>query len=289
MNNQFGRDQRISIPSAGFSLAADLTIANPGSPLIILVHGFAGNRDENGLFTAARDYLLGHGFSVLRFDHRGCGESGGSYSEVRISDLRQDLLHVIKYVGMMRDDLAPESIGLVGFSLGAATGILANSRRVNSYVFWSPAINTADDMLPRYQTTEVSQELEKYGVFSKAGLKVGSGLIEDLRQNGALKDLEQGKFRHNVLIVHGMADQRISYKSSEAAKDFLGARSRICLLKEADHSFRNDPNAREALFAATAKWFAHSLVRSKQRESQFTLFADDIADFDRDQASAVGS
>jgi alpha/beta superfamily hydrolase len=159
-------DQRLTIPNGAAGLNAKLSLAHPGRPLLILAHGFAGNKDENGLFTAARDYFGGCDFSVLRFDFRGCGENDDSFRTVRLVDLQSDLEAVVAFA---RSSVPHSGLGLVSFSLASAVSILVNPR-VKAQVFWSPAIYTDRDMYARHQTDEILDSIQNRGYFVKAAL-----------------------------------------------------------------------------------------------------------------------
>jgi fermentation-respiration switch protein FrsA (DUF1100 family) len=109
------------------SMDEDLTLrgwflpSEAGYPAIIMVHGNGYNRDDPTIGTldiAAQ--LVQSGYNVLMFDLRGYGESGGStvgggYLE------KQDLEGAVAYIKSRGFD----RIGVIGFSLGAVTALLA--------------------------------------------------------------------------------------------------------------------------------------------------------------------
>jgi fermentation-respiration switch protein FrsA (DUF1100 family) len=89
---------------------------------IVLVQGQEHHRNSPGIraLQLGRD-LVGHGFSVLLFDFRGRGESGGKRDSG--GDREQwDVLGAVDYVTSR--GIPVERIGLLGFSLGAAVAIL---------------------------------------------------------------------------------------------------------------------------------------------------------------------
>ena len=92
-----------------------------GMPVIVLVHGIGSNR-TGGDMTDLACILSDRGYGVLMFDLRGHGESGdgvmsGGWHE------RMDVLGAIDY--LLGRGVPSDSIGLLGFSLGAATCALA--------------------------------------------------------------------------------------------------------------------------------------------------------------------
>lgn len=269
-NNPFSlADKKIRLSSGGVSLGAKLTILTRTSPLLIFAHGFAGDMDEKGLFVEARDFFAGNGFSVLRFDFRGCGESGGDFRTVRLGDLAADLLNVIKFA-RSSNDFKPRTIGLVSFSLAAGIAILANPGHIGAHAFWSPAIYTDRDMAPRYRTREIDSQIAQQGWFAKAGQQVGKQFLEDLNS----KQIEHSllRFRHPAFVVHGRDDQRIPLSSSEDLVRHLSASSKLLLIPGADHSFRSHPRQRDWLFSATAAWLDKRFRKPQVSPDQANLF-----------------
>ncbi len=280
-NSSFPLDERIRIWSGDVSLAARLTRVTPSAPLLIMAHGFAGDKDEKGLFIAARDFFAGKGFSVLRFDFRGCGESEGDFRNVRLDHLAKDLSAVIKHAHLKYREA--NSIGLVSFSLAAGVAILANSDLVGAHIFWSPAIYTDRDMAIRYETDQIiNDQIARNGWFEKSGLHVGKHFLDDLGS----KQIEQSipRFRRSVLIIHGMDDQRIPATSSESLMRQLSASSRLILIPKADHSFRSHPNQREWLYSATTAWLSNR-IRKITHDKHF----DQAHLFDSDNGSSFSS
>lgn len=270
MNSNQGCDIEIRIPGCQTSLSAELTCVSESDPLLLFAHGFAGDKDEKGLFSEAAEYFFARGYSVLRFDFRGCGTNNGSFRNVRIADLENDLKNVLAFVS--KDiPLKPKSIGVVGFSLGATISILANPKGVKAYAFWSPAIFTDRDMYPRYNTAEIHEELSSRGFFVKSNLEVGPGFLSDLKENAVREKIKQ--VSKPVLMIHGDKDTRIPASSTKEASLMFRRRPTLCLIPGADHSFRDDPVHRNHAFSATAKFFdGHLRGRSNTSKVNPSLF-----------------
>ena len=93
---------------------------------IVLIQGTDHHRNSPGIsaLQLGRD-LVDRGFSVLLFDFRARGESGGHRSSE--GDREQwDVLGAIDFVASR--DIPVEHIGLLGFSLGAGVAILVAAR-----------------------------------------------------------------------------------------------------------------------------------------------------------------
>ena len=94
-----------------------------GESVIIMVHGADGNRADPGVgMLDIASGLVEHGYSVLMFDLRGHGESEGNRVSAGYYEKR-DLLGAVDYV----KERGHEQIGVLGFSLGAATTIIATA------------------------------------------------------------------------------------------------------------------------------------------------------------------
>ncbi|MVO99305.1 alpha/beta hydrolase [Paenibacillus lutrae] len=95
---------------------------------IIFAHGYAGNRLERGLpALALANTLVRSGYRVLLFDFRNSGRSSGTLTSVGYYE-KQDLLGAIDW---MSDKFPAEPIGLIGFSMGATTSLLAAAEHQN--------------------------------------------------------------------------------------------------------------------------------------------------------------
>jgi hypothetical protein len=227
---------------------------NNGHRYIIMVHGFTGNKDEKGLFKEAASYFLKSGFSVFRFDIRGCGESQGDFKSVGLEEQKGDLLAALSFL-KKKESLDDNNIYMIGFSLGATVSLMGydNYCNIRAIALWSPALFPNRDMYPRYLDDTIVNELHHNGYFIKSGLKVGKKIMNDLRDCNLVPILEC--IKRPTLIVHGEKDTKISAESSRMGSCILNGRSRLKLITDACHSFRSPDNARETLFNTTIDFF----------------------------------
>jgi len=218
------------------------------APIILFIHGFAGNKDENGLFTDAEKYFVDKGFNTLRFDMEGVGSSEGEYVETTLNNQKKDLETVIDF---LRKQYQKNPLSIIGFSLGATVAMMIQRDDIKSYIFWSPAIYTSEDMFTRYDTPDIRQKLSSQGFIEKGDMHIGVQIIDDLK----MFDPEQYFSRINtpIMIIHGTNDPRINYKSSvKAVKKF--SRAEIKIITDANHSFKNNDAHREMLFKESYKF-----------------------------------
>jgi len=122
--SDFGLDHAdVSFPSRdGLILRGWWLEAGDNNPVIVVVHGSEGNRAHPAerMLGIAKD-LVSHGYSILMFDMRGHGESEGEHISAGYYE-KNDVLGAIDYI-RQRD--TESKIGVLGFSMGAATSLMA--------------------------------------------------------------------------------------------------------------------------------------------------------------------
>jgi pimeloyl-ACP methyl ester carboxylesterase len=112
------------------------TVTTPGGekkvPAVVLISGSGlQDRDETAYghkpFKVLADYLTRRKIAVLRYDDRGAGRSTGPLNGVTPVNFAKDAYAGWRYL-QSRDDIAGESIGLIGHSMGAVEGGILASR-----------------------------------------------------------------------------------------------------------------------------------------------------------------
>ena len=97
----------------------------PNATVILLQGSGPHDRDETIFnhkpFLVIADYLSRHGIAVLRYDKRGCDQSGGDYRSSTSQDFVSDGMAALRYL-QSRSDVDKSKIGLIGHSEG---GVLA--------------------------------------------------------------------------------------------------------------------------------------------------------------------
>jgi pimeloyl-ACP methyl ester carboxylesterase len=136
------------------SLYKDLTLrgwflpAGNSDRVIIMVHGNGSNRNvaDSGSLNIAGE-LVRHGFNVLMFDLHGCGESDGNTVSGGYYE-KDDLKGAVAYVRQR----GYEKIGVLGFSLGAVSALLAAAEdtEIDAVVADSSYADLNDIMEPEF-------------------------------------------------------------------------------------------------------------------------------------------
>ncbi len=86
---------------------------------VIAAHGYGGNRSQNFNVSEA---LVRNGFNVIVFDFRNSGESASSFTTIGQKE-KYDILGAVSYIERRFE--GRHSIGLIGYSMGAAAAVLA--------------------------------------------------------------------------------------------------------------------------------------------------------------------
>jgi uncharacterized protein len=155
----------VTFPSGELTLSG--TVTKPrgakGGPAVVLLsdtgphdrHGnlvkgkggseeFAWPGADASLHRAIAQSLAAAGVTVLRYDDRGCGASGGDFGAARFSDLVADASAAVSYL-RGRDDAGP--VGLVGHGEGALAACLLAAKigAVQSVTLLAPPPATLDE------------------------------------------------------------------------------------------------------------------------------------------------
>ncbi len=92
-------------------------------PAVVGSHGLEGSKDSSKQMVLSR-ILPDRGIAFLRFDHRGCGESEGDFTDdTSVEKRSRDLVNAVDHLTGMR--ITANKICLFGSSFGGATCIAA--------------------------------------------------------------------------------------------------------------------------------------------------------------------
>jgi alpha/beta superfamily hydrolase len=141
------KEEKVFIPSAGIRLEGLLSIQEAssfrGGVILCHPHPQYGGDMDHPVITTAMEAASQEGFSTLRFNFRGVGESEGSYGE-GIGE-RQDVKAVTDYLYLrLKDNHSP--LILVGYSFGAWAGfpIAIEDGRFEAMVGVAPPLEIYD-------------------------------------------------------------------------------------------------------------------------------------------------
>lgn len=125
------------------------------APVVLLIHGFTGNRHESvsksapkGKFALLASKLSEVGIASLRIDMRGSGQSAGSLENITAFTELEDAIAACDYLKQC-DHVDGKRISVLGLSFGGlvATALCAKDSKIKSLVLWNPAVNMMEVML----------------------------------------------------------------------------------------------------------------------------------------------
>lgn len=189
---------------------------------IIVTHGYPF--DKNNVLGAT--HFLANNFNVLYFDFRYFGESKGKYSSAGFHE-KKDLLSAIKYL----KDRNLNKIGVLGFSLGAATALITNSDDVGAIVSDS-SYSDLNRIIREMYRIFPSITKEPFVFLTKIFAKIFLGISP--------KDIspvnEISKTKAHILLIHGDKDSQISVKNSKLLFEASNKnRTELWIVEGVDH------------------------------------------------------
>jgi len=141
------KEEKVFIPSSGIRLEGLLSVheAFPFERGIVACHPhplYGGNMFNPVVATVVRA-ADEEGFSTLRFNFRGVGESEGTYDEGRGE--REDVKSAIDYLWQRQKDSGPPMV-LMGYSFGAWAGfpVGIEDRRIKGLIAVAPPLAMYD-------------------------------------------------------------------------------------------------------------------------------------------------
>ena len=137
--------QDVTIPGVRGGIPATVQmpakLARAGEvPLVVLCHGFTGDRTANGPFPTLAAKLAELGIATVRMDFAGCGSSTEPYTEYSLASMTDDVNSAIAF--LQSEYGVDGAIGLVGHSMGGRLVSLYpqdGQYPVAALALWSPA------------------------------------------------------------------------------------------------------------------------------------------------------
>lgn len=226
-------------------------------PTVIMVHGFAYYKEEDGIFVEAGKRLAEIGIASYRFDFSGCGESEGDYSKTTLSKLRDDLASILEYVkSAPTTDI--ERIGILAQSFGTTTTI-ALSPKVKSIILMGSFMN-GEEILKRHFG-------KSYNPNGISVLNHSDGRITKIEPE-FWKDFKNHSMPHllkemncSLLLIHGSNDDIVPISSMEEIYKNANQPKEKIIVEGADHSMIPK---REEVYKIVVEWFTKTLKNSSK-------------------------
>lgn len=197
---------------------------------IIFAHGYRKNRLQEDV--PALDLAMAlreNGYNILMFDFRGCGDSGGNVTTIGQYE-REDLTGAVDFIKKM--GRPGTHIGVIGFSMGASTSIMAAAAdpRIEAVVADAPFADLQEYLsdnlsywsgLPAFPFTPVIINI------MPPVLGIDPAQVSPV---AAIK-----KVRAPVLLIHGNADTAIPCSNSEQLHQAAPGTTTLWIVPGANH------------------------------------------------------
>jgi dipeptidyl aminopeptidase/acylaminoacyl peptidase len=196
-------------------------------PVVVFGHGYRHRRRQGD--ELAKE-LLERGYSVCLFDFRGSGASDGAFTTAGALE-RRDVLGAVRY--LEGQAIARHRIAYVGFSMGAAAGLLAAESLdgIAAAVLVAPyarMVETFEARTLRYSGLPLDP------VFLPAMLLFGAATGVDPHDIAPI-DHVAAFVKTPLLLIGGDRDWRAPVRDLVEMRRLAGGRPELLILEDADH------------------------------------------------------
>jgi pimeloyl-ACP methyl ester carboxylesterase len=203
--------------------------------ILIICHGFTGDKYEWGRFPKLAERCNKEGFDAILFDFSGSGEN--ERVPITLFKQIQDLESIYQWVR----NIGYKKIAVLGLSFGGLTTLGAKLSCIKAYIFWAPFffLHATEDQSNWFKD------------LNKGPVKIptsgeGEPLIIDMsfmtdfakfRVKPRLKEVDTP-----TLMVQGTSDQSVPYEFTRKAFSLLpkNNRNKLVEIKNATHDFEGE-------------------------------------------------
>jgi pimeloyl-ACP methyl ester carboxylesterase len=228
----WGINQQIQVPVGPPSARLSVWVMEPIRQLargtVLVLHGI---RDSKASMRGIGRLLADGGYRAVLVDLRGHGSSSGDWLTYGTLD-SQDLTQVLDAID--DQNLLTEPVGVFGCSYGAATAIQLAGRdpRIRSVVAVAP-FSTLHGAIHSYARLLGIGLILPGRMIDQAVEDAGRIAHFQPSEANPLQAIQQTAAR--VLLIHGTADWKIPWSSSQQLHDVAPSHSRLILVKNAGH------------------------------------------------------
>ncbi len=183
-------------------------------PIVIIIHGFTGNKDEEHLLAVEKE-VLSIGMASLRVDMYGHGKSDGKFFDHTLSRWFLNLMAIVDFAEKL--DFTTD-IYLCGHSQGGLTVMMGAAMmhdKIKALIPMSPAWVIPDqaregEILQNFFDKDNPPESI---YLPNVEMELGSHYLREAQQIDVKGVI--GKYKGPVLIIHGTEDASVRYEWSE--------------------------------------------------------------------------
>lgn len=261
-----GTEQTLVIAAPAHEIPAVLTVPEGEGPYpaVLLIHGFASQKDEVGdFYVRLADRLAERGYASLRFDFPGSGDSKAPFTLNNIPFQQADARRALDYLAEL-DVVDADRIGVVGFSLGGIVGthLAADDARVQALVLWSTPGDVGYRFSDRYEQYYAEAKARGYAEVDLGFTQVdlSAAFLESTWASYPLHDIM--RYRNPLLVIAGETDAEIPGQAPLFILNSGSYDATMIIVPGADHIFNvltPDQTDAEYVIDTTAKWISEKL------------------------------
>lgn len=219
---------------------------NKKGPLVVFIHGFKSNMDEDGRYTKIAKELKNEGINSIMFSQANCGESKEDFINYTIDNIIDDLDCCIKYM-LDNFQIDKNNISFVGYSMGGRIASLVSNRyKAKSLVMIAAANFKGFPSSGKFLGQDINKLKEEankngyaifYNQFDDEYLKMNKIFLDNMEEYDPT--LELNKYNGDILLIHGLKDDIVKVEVTYNVFNNLDniKSKRLIIFKDSDHSF----------------------------------------------------
>ena len=226
------------------------TSAARGKKVVLYKHGFMGHKiTPHRMMVNFAHQLVQQDYSVFRFDCAGAGDSEGDCHMTTLAGELEDTLTVLRFI---RQELRPERLVVLGYSMGGCIASLATQvEEVDGLLLWSPVGQPFEAFAHILGKERFAQGVSGYDV-DFGGDRVSHKFFVGLEDARFDPLRAVSTYTKPVRIVHGGGDTFVPPQNALAytavAKDV-----KLHIVPGANHSYDTVPQQDE-LFSVSSRY-----------------------------------
>ena len=258
-------DQDMTYSSRGSDIVATLVTPENAEnyPLVVLVHGHGGSRDECFGYIDIANELAKQGVASIRMDFPGCGESNDPWVDNCLSNMCTDVNAAIDWA---KANLPVTKVGIFGYSMGGriTNVLLSEGNAFDAVAFLAPATENGSLADPALYEMAKKDGFVEVTTFWGDKQQLSAKFFEDLMATDweTIKDAAKATLGDTpVLVLQAQDDATVSPEATAAMAAFYGAEITDASGNNHSYSFYSTeyPELRATIVNATAEFFAANL------------------------------